>query len=158
MPNENISGPVNFSYTISDGRKTSTGTVTFNVAAVNDAPIANPDGAGTANDPQGVFRTIQDQAVTIDFAALIANDRDVDTGVGMSGFYAWHNASIGLQCFAGGILFGVGGILITISNAAESQISPTAAMIGSTMVATWQDSRGADRDIAFAGMRPDLWT
>ncbi|HTJ45672.1 MAG TPA: hypothetical protein VL463_26400 [Kofleriaceae bacterium] len=39
------------------------------------------------------------------------------------------------------------GTPITISNAAESQISPTAAMIGSTMVATWQDSRGVDRDI-----------
>jgi uncharacterized membrane protein SpoIIM required for sporulation len=45
-------------------------------------------------------------------------DRDVDTGTGMSGFYLQHNAGIGLQCFAGGIFFGVGGILITISNAA----------------------------------------
>jgi uncharacterized membrane protein SpoIIM required for sporulation len=36
----------------------------------------------------------------------------------MVGFYIWNNAGIGLQCFAMGLLFGVGGLLITIRNAA----------------------------------------
>ena len=43
--------------------------------------------------------------------------RDVDEGLGAVGFYIRHNTSIGLQCFGLGLLFGVGGIFITISNA-----------------------------------------
>jgi len=78
VPDENVNGPVTFSYTIGDGRRSQTGTITFNIAAVNDAPIANADGPGTGNNPEGVFRTTIDQALTIDFAALIANDRDVE--------------------------------------------------------------------------------
>jgi uncharacterized membrane protein SpoIIM required for sporulation len=35
----------------------------------------------------------------------------------MAGFYVFNNASIGLQCFAGGLLLGVGGLYVTISNA-----------------------------------------
>ncbi len=78
VPDENVTGPVAFAYAIGDGRRLATGTVTFAVAPVNDAPIANPDGAGTANDPQGVFRTTRDRALTIDLAVLLANDRDVE--------------------------------------------------------------------------------
>ena len=36
----------------------------------------------------------------------------------MAGYYVQHNASIGLQCFAAGLLFGIGGLFITVSNAA----------------------------------------
>jgi uncharacterized membrane protein SpoIIM required for sporulation len=36
----------------------------------------------------------------------------------MTGFYGWHNPGIGLQCFAFGLLFGIGGLFVTISNAA----------------------------------------
>jgi uncharacterized membrane protein SpoIIM required for sporulation len=36
----------------------------------------------------------------------------------MSGFYVWNNAGIGLQCFAAGMLLGVGGLFIVVSNAA----------------------------------------
>lgn len=39
-------------------------------------------------------------------------------GGGMAGFYVWHNAGIGLRCFAYGILFGVGGLYVTFYNAA----------------------------------------
>ncbi|WP_327194515.1 tandem-95 repeat protein [Novosphingobium beihaiensis] len=78
VPDENVNGPVSFRYTIGDGRKSATGTVTFDIAAVNDAPVANPDGAGTANDPEGVFRTLHDTPLTVDFSALLANDRDVE--------------------------------------------------------------------------------
>ncbi|KAK0340422.1 hypothetical protein LTR94_030576, partial [Friedmanniomyces endolithicus] len=69
VPNENINGPVSFNYAVSDGRKTSTGTFTFDIAPVNDAPIANPD---------GIFLGDQDQPLVIDFATLLANDRDVE--------------------------------------------------------------------------------
>jgi uncharacterized membrane protein SpoIIM required for sporulation len=37
----------------------------------------------------------------------------------MSGFYVIHNAGIGLRCFAGGLVFGVGGLVITVSNAVQ---------------------------------------
>ncbi len=36
---------------------------------------------------------------------------------GMAGFYIQHNTSIGLQCFAFGLLFGVAGLFITGTNA-----------------------------------------
>jgi uncharacterized membrane protein SpoIIM required for sporulation len=36
----------------------------------------------------------------------------------MAGGYVWHNAGIGLQCFGMGLLFGVGGLFATVSNAA----------------------------------------
>jgi uncharacterized membrane protein SpoIIM required for sporulation len=37
----------------------------------------------------------------------------------MGGFYVYNNASIGLQCFAAGLLLGVGGLFITVSNALQ---------------------------------------
>ncbi len=37
---------------------------------------------------------------------------------GMTGFYIFNNTSIGLRCFAFGLLFGVGGLYITVFNAA----------------------------------------
>jgi uncharacterized membrane protein SpoIIM required for sporulation len=46
------------------------------------------------------------------------NGRDSETNSKMAGFYVQHNASIGLQCFAAGMLLGVGGLFTTISNAA----------------------------------------
>lgn len=45
--------------------------------------------------------------------------RDVNSSVAMSGFYVQHNSSIGLQCFAAGLVLGVGGLFITIANAAQ---------------------------------------
>ena len=46
----------------------------FDVAAVNDAPIANPTADGNIRG----FTGDQDQPLVIDFADLIANDRDVE--------------------------------------------------------------------------------
>ncbi|TFI56741.1 tandem-95 repeat protein, partial [Sphingomonas parva] len=69
VPDENVSGPKSFTYQITDGRRSTNGTLTFNVAAVNDAPIANPD---------GIFYGDQDVPFAIDLADLIANDRDVE--------------------------------------------------------------------------------
>jgi uncharacterized membrane protein SpoIIM required for sporulation len=39
-------------------------------------------------------------------------------GGGIAGYYVWHNAGIGLRCFAYGMLFGVGGLYVTLYNAA----------------------------------------
>ncbi len=44
--------------------------------------------------------------------------RDPNVNALMAGFYVQHNASIGLKCFAAGLLCGIGGLFITISNAA----------------------------------------
>ena len=44
--------------------------------------------------------------------------RDAAASGGMAGFYIRHNTSIGLQCFAFGLLFGVAGLFVTATNAA----------------------------------------
>jgi uncharacterized membrane protein SpoIIM required for sporulation len=45
-------------------------------------------------------------------------NRDVSQGTGMTGFYQNHNTTIGLRVFAHGLLFGIGGVLETVRNAA----------------------------------------
>jgi uncharacterized membrane protein SpoIIM required for sporulation len=44
-------------------------------------------------------------------------NRGSDEDTGMAGYYIQHNTSIGLQCFAYGLLFGVGGLFVTAFNA-----------------------------------------
>lgn len=44
--------------------------------------------------------------------------RDVDASGNAAGFYIDHNASIGLRCFAFGLLLGIGGLFETAHNAA----------------------------------------
>ncbi|MEM7211641.1 MAG: tandem-95 repeat protein, partial [Pseudomonadota bacterium] len=69
VPDENINGQRSFDYAISDGRLTSRGTITFDIEAVNDGPIANQDGP---------FYGDQDTPFAISFADLLFNDRDVE--------------------------------------------------------------------------------
>jgi len=64
-PAANFNGTDSFIYTVTDGALTDTGTVTLNVAAVNDTPAAGADTASTA----------EDTAVVID---VLANDSDAD--------------------------------------------------------------------------------
>jgi len=65
-PTADWSGTDTFSYTVADGNGGSdTASVTVNVTSVNDAPVADPDSASTA----------EDTAVTI---AVLANDSDAD--------------------------------------------------------------------------------
>jgi len=45
--------------------------------------------------------------------------RAVQESSGMAGFYVFHNTGIGLQCFAGGLLLGIGGMAATVFNAAH---------------------------------------
>lgn len=41
-----------------------------------------------------------------------------EQGSGMAGFYIYHNVGIGLRCFAFGLLLGIGGLYVTLFNAA----------------------------------------
>jgi len=73
-PNVNFNGPAAFSYTASDGTLPSnTATVTVNVTAVNDAPVATDDGLASVAEDSGTR--------TITFAALTGNDSDGDPEV-----------------------------------------------------------------------------
>jgi VCBS repeat-containing protein len=68
-PTLDFNGAASFDYTVSDGNGgTSTTTVDVTVTAVNDSPVANPDGVETA----------EDTAITIAAADLLGNDADVD--------------------------------------------------------------------------------
>jgi len=49
-PAENFNGTDSFSYTISDGTYSDTGTITITIAAVNDAPVAGDDTVTTEED------------------------------------------------------------------------------------------------------------
>jgi hypothetical protein len=69
VPDENLNGSVTFKYRVTDGRAYDVGEITFNIGAVNDAPIANPD---------GFFFGTQDQPIIVDFADLLFNDRDIE--------------------------------------------------------------------------------
>jgi uncharacterized membrane protein SpoIIM required for sporulation len=49
--------------------------------------------------------------------AKSVSGQGLNSGVASVGFYIQHNTSIGLQCFALGLLAGVGGLYVTVSNA-----------------------------------------
>lgn len=63
-PAADFNGSDTFTYTLSDGIASSTGTVTINVAPINDAPVP---GADTASG-------FSDQSIVIQTADLLAND------------------------------------------------------------------------------------
>ena len=69
-PAANANGARGFSYTVSDGTASSVGNVTVNLAAVNDAPVANNN--GSAANPIAV---VEDTPTSIN---VLANDTDVD--------------------------------------------------------------------------------
>lgn len=69
VPDGNYFGPATFQYTVTDGADTSLGTVTLNLAAVNDAPLVVNDSG---------FGAIEDTMFTFTAAQLVGNDTDVD--------------------------------------------------------------------------------
>lgn len=70
IPHTNFNGVASFAYTVTDGMSTSnSATVTVNVAAVNDIPVAVDD----------MLATAEDTAVTFSAASLLANDSDVES-------------------------------------------------------------------------------
>jgi len=68
-PDANYNGPASFSYLVTDGAGTATGTVNVTVSAVNDAP--------TVVDDSGLVAT-EDEVLTLTKAQLLGNDADVD--------------------------------------------------------------------------------
>lgn len=67
-PAANFTGTDSFTYQVSDGQATNTGTVTVTVTAVNDAPLAYPD--TIAVDTQATF--------VLAAPGVLANDHDPD--------------------------------------------------------------------------------
>ena len=68
-PAANFNGAASFSYTATDGLASSnTATVTINVAAVNDAPVADDDTLAAVEDTPAIYTAAQ----------LLGNDTDVD--------------------------------------------------------------------------------
>ena len=64
-PAANYNGADSFTYTVSDGHSSDTGTLRITIAGVNDAPVANPD-TGTTGENM------------ILLVNVLANDHDVD--------------------------------------------------------------------------------
>ncbi|MFO1169802.1 MAG: Ig-like domain-containing protein [Hyphomicrobiaceae bacterium] len=74
-PDANFNGQASFTYTIADhAGLTSTATVTFTVAAVNDAPVAGDDVASG------------DEDTPITTGNVFDNDQDVDSSASITGF------------------------------------------------------------------------
>ncbi|MES9875590.1 MAG: cadherin-like domain-containing protein [Candidatus Sedimenticola sp. PURPLELP] len=72
---EHFNGTFDLSYTIIDGDgDTSSATASYQVTAVNDAPVAVDDGT----PPGAPIATQEDTPLSIDPADLLANDSDVD--------------------------------------------------------------------------------
>jgi large repetitive protein len=70
-PDANYFGVASFQYTVSDGAGgTSTGTVSINVAQINDLPVASDD---------SLSGSTEDNALHISFAKLLSNDTDADS-------------------------------------------------------------------------------
>ena len=67
-PAADFTGPARFDYTLSDGTKTSTATVSVEITPVNDAPVAADDAVVGS----------EGTTLTIAAADLLANDTDVD--------------------------------------------------------------------------------
>ncbi|MEM6655166.1 MAG: stage II sporulation protein M [Planctomycetota bacterium] len=61
----------------------------------------------------------QDQIQQLEqmYAEPTNQGRGLNDNVGMSGFYLWHNTTIGLRCFVMGVLLGIGGMFETLFNA-----------------------------------------
>ena len=82
-------GAATFDYTVSDGQVTATGTVTVNVTAVDDPPVAGDDAA----------TTVEDTALPLAAATLLANDADPESGA--LSLTAVGNATNGTVALAG---------------------------------------------------------
>jgi parallel beta-helix repeat protein/VCBS repeat-containing protein len=72
-PAANYNGPDSFTYKATNGAQFSVATVTINVAAVNDAPVAQAD----------TYNVKKNTKLTVAAPGVLANDTDVD-GLGMT--------------------------------------------------------------------------
>ncbi|KQT11041.1 Ig-like domain-containing protein [Ramlibacter sp. Leaf400] len=94
-PDAGFNGTATFSYTVEDGEGgTTTATVSVQLSAVNDAPVAGADAVATS----------EDQALTLLPGVLLANDSDSDGGVlSITGVSAVSGGSVALS--GGSIVF-----------------------------------------------------
>ena len=67
-PGANFNGVVTFTYRVSDGSASDTGTITMTVNAVNDAPVANND----------TYSVAKGGTLNVSVPGLLGNDGDVD--------------------------------------------------------------------------------
>jgi cysteine-rich repeat protein len=112
-PTANFSGNGQFTYTVSDGALTDTGTVFISIGAANDPPVAVADSVATN----------EDIAVVVTQATMIANDTDSDIGTTLTVTGAATPVN-GTLAFAGGnVTFtptanfnGTGGFQYTLSD------------------------------------------
>ena len=84
-PSPNFNGAASFDYTLSDGSLTDTGSVSFTITAVNDAPVAVDDTATTA----------EDTVLILNQGDLTGNDTDVDNSNGQLSVTAVSNPTNG---------------------------------------------------------------
>jgi uncharacterized membrane protein SpoIIM required for sporulation len=72
-----------------------------------------------ASTQPGYVETVLDEEMVRQMQSMYSTSlsRTGQQNFQMTGFYVQHNASIGLQCFAFGLFFGVGGMFITLHNA-----------------------------------------
>ena len=133
-PAANVNGTETVSYVVTDGGLNATGTVTFTIASVNDAPVAQNDTGSTPQDTAGIFN-------------VLANDSDLDldallvTGVsqGTSGAVVISNAGadvtytpnsgfVGSDLFSYTVSDGNGGtdtasVAVTVSNVNDTPVA-----------------------------------
>jgi VCBS repeat-containing protein len=88
-PGTDFSGVDTFTYTISDGSKTATATVSVTVNGVNDAPVAADDSASG------------NEGTAIVTANVLANDTDVDNALDASGVTAYTQGANGGVAYNG---------------------------------------------------------
>lgn len=78
VPDENYFGTTALTYRISDGQGGfDIGTITLNIAAVNDNPVARDDSYDMAG--RDYLRGSEDQPLVFNILDLLANDRDIET-------------------------------------------------------------------------------
>lgn len=69
-------------------------------------------------DPDFAARLVaKDLLLSVERQHAVAHHFDADRRTAMAGFYIGHNATIGLRCFAFGLLAGIGGLYETVFNA-----------------------------------------
>jgi Cadherin-like domain/Bacterial Ig domain/RTX calcium-binding nonapeptide repeat (4 copies) len=125
-PAGNFNGTAGFSYTASDGEFTSPASVTLNVAAVNDAPQANPDSAATPRN----------RPLLLSAATLLANDTDVDDAVSLrlTSVQAPNNGTVNLDASGNAVFVPTTGYIgpasfsYTVSDAAGATSTTTVAV------------------------------
>ena len=135
-PAADFNGQDIFTYTLSDGVNTSTGTVTVTIAPVNDAPTAANDQATTTAGVPVVISVLANDAdidgdpLTISQVGTPANGTATITGNGQTVTYASSAGFSGQEVFGYTVSDGQGGTAtasVTVTVSAAANLPPMAA-------------------------------